>query len=399
MQYSSKETLELNTKEIKILYHNPVYMGYLALMTCLLVVLHIVYKRLATLQKNGNPIKHSAVILPCVYSFWSALVGTQSVTQAKVLAELLAVHTSGNENIFREWFLYVTIVIWIATVWIWLTRLSNALKNFDPLFIIPLLQCSFILFAIISGGIFFQEFNSFDLDQWVGFCFGVIIMFSGLVLLTPKPVVVEDEDLHRELLNLLLKQGGSSTNLSVERSPGPTPNVSLSEHNNDGMDEDHAQASHDEDNPKVIDNDGSWSPRLEDVAKRLALDFVTKVPNLLACNGDSVRIFSEAMISNSNDEAKRIRRRTLLCTLLTLIKTNPLSEDGYSDEIMSLLAELDIKVTQITPRPDCDVAHRLCMTQEKLHSRILMEIEQSNTPNGASPPMPSQNLEDQFSKT
>ena len=365
-------------------------MVYLALMSCLLVVLHIVYKRLATLEKNGSPIKHSAVILPCVYSFWSALVGTQSVTQAKVLAELLAVHTSGNENIFREWFLYVTIVIWIATVWIWLTRLSNALSSFDPLFIIPLLQCSFILFAIISGGIFFQEFNSFDFYQWVGFCFGIFIMFGGLILLTPKPVVVEDEDLHRELLNLLLKQGGSSTNLSIERSPGPTPNVSLTEHNNDGMIEDHAQTSHDED-------DGSWSPRLEDVAKKLALDFVTKVPNLLQGNGDSVRIFSEAMISNSNDEAKRIRRRTLLCTLLTLIKTNPLSEDGYNDEIMSLLAELDINVTQITPRPDCDVAHRLCMTQEKLHSRILLEIEQSNTPNGPSPPMPSQNLEHQFS--
>lgn len=225
-------------------------------------------------------------------------------------------------------------------------------------------------------------------------------MFSGLVLLTPKPVVVEDEDLHRELLNLLLKQGGSSTNLSIERSPGPTPNVSLSEHNsNDDLIEHHAETSHDGDDSKLIDDGGSWSPRLEDVAKKLALDFVTKVPNLLQGNGDSVRIFSEAMISNSNDEAKRIRRRTLLCTLLTLIKTNPLSEDGYNDEIMSLLAELDIKVTQITPRPDCDVAHRLCMTQEKLHSRILLEIEQSNTPNGASPPMPSQNLEDKFSNT
>ena len=391
---------------MKALYMNPAYLAYLALMTCLLVVLHLIYKRLATMQKKGSPIKHSTVIMPCVYSWWSALVGTQSVVQAKILAELLAVHTSGNENIFREWFTYVTIVIWMMTVVIWLHRLSDALKNFDPLFIIPLLQCSFILFAIISGGIFFQEFNSFDVYQWGGFCFGIIIMFSGLVLLTPKPVVVEDEALHRELLNLLLKQGGSSSNLSTERSPR-SPNVSLCDvslgEQSDHAIEDHVQTSHDED--KSTDNATSWTPRLENVAK-LALDLVTRVPNVLHGNGDSTRIFSEAMVSASIGEAERIRRRTTLCTLLTLIKTNPLAEDGYSDEIMSLLDELKIEVgTQITPRPNCDVAHRLCMTQEKLQSRILLEIEQSNTPigdeysNGVSPPMPSQNLEHQFSNT
>lgn len=396
MQYSSKETLELTTSEIKILYRNPAYLAYLTLTTCLLLVLHIIYQRLITMQKNGNPIKHSAVILPSVYSFWSALVGTQSVVQAKILAELLAVHTSGNENIFKEWFTYVTLVVWIATVVIWLHRLSGALKNFDPLFIIPLLQCSFIFFAIVSGGIFFEEFNNFDAYQWGGFSFGVIIMFSGLVLLTPKPVVVDDEDLHRELLNLLLKQGGSTANLNTERSPR-SPNVSLSEHNNDGTIEDNVQTTQNEDDSKLTDK-GSCTPRLENVTS-FALDLVTKFPNILQGNGDSTRIYSEAMISASIGEAERIRRRTLLCTLLTLIKCNPLSEDGYSDEIKSLLAELEIEITQITPRPDCDVAHSLCMTQEKLHSRILLEIEQSNTPNGASPPMPSQNLEHQFNNT
>ena len=365
-------------------------------MACLLVVLHVIYQRLATMQKNGSPVKQSTVILPIVYSFWSALVGTQSVVQAKILAELLAVQTSGNENIFRQWFTYVTLVAWIMTVVIWLHRLSGALKNFDPLFIIPLLQCSFIFFAIVSGGIFFQEFNNFDAYQWGGFSFGVIIMFSGLVLLTPKPpVAVNDEDLHRELLNLLLKQGGSSVNLSTERSPRspiPTPNTSLSEVNNDDTVGDNIQTTQN-------DEGASLTPRLEKNVTTFALDLLTKLPNIFHGNGDSTRIYSEAMVSASIGEAQRIKRRTLLCTLLTLIKCNPLSEDGYSDEIMNLLAELDIEITQITPRPDCDVAHRLCMTQEKLHSRILMEIEQSNTPNGASPPMPSQNLENQFNNT
>ena len=48
-------------------------------------------------------------------------------------------------------------------------------------------QCNFIFFAIVSGGIFFGEFNDFDATQWVGFSCGVAVMFAGLGLLTPTP--------------------------------------------------------------------------------------------------------------------------------------------------------------------------------------------------------------------
>ena len=55
------------------------------------------------------------------------------------------------------WFFWATLLLWFFTVGIWLHRLNDALSKFDPLFIIPLLQCNFVLFAIISGGIFFKE--------------------------------------------------------------------------------------------------------------------------------------------------------------------------------------------------------------------------------------------------
>ena len=100
---------------------------------------------------------------------------------------------SKKENIFQSWFTYFTIIYWIANVVVWLSRLNRALSIFNPLFIIPMLQCSFIFFAILSGGIFFKEFNSFSSKQWVGFWFGIIVMFSGLVLLTPRHRRVEEE--------------------------------------------------------------------------------------------------------------------------------------------------------------------------------------------------------------
>ena len=117
VNFASKETLELSISEIKDLYRSTAYLVYLVLMVIALVLLHVFYRELATMQKNA-PVKHSGwkgrlevwmartrdTIMPIIYSVWSALFGTQSVVQAKVLAEMLAAHTSGKENVFKSWF-------------------------------------------------------------------------------------------------------------------------------------------------------------------------------------------------------------------------------------------------------------------------------------------------------
>ena len=115
VQFSSKETLDLNTEDIKNLYKNPAYICYLFLMAIMLVVLHLTYEKLERLKQKDKAIRRSDIIMPCIYSVWSALFGTQSVVQAKILAELLAVHSSGEENIFASWLTYFTIVLWIMT--------------------------------------------------------------------------------------------------------------------------------------------------------------------------------------------------------------------------------------------------------------------------------------------
>ena len=117
----------------------------------------------------------------------------------------------------------------------WLKRLNDALKMFNPLFIIPLLQCNFIFFAVVSGGIFFQEFSTFDLRQWMGFWFGIIVMFSGLVLLTPKPKSTKDDELHRALVNLLLESRSVSNMERTPRSTLPTPCHSPDQNNGDAI--------------------------------------------------------------------------------------------------------------------------------------------------------------------
>ena len=69
-------------------------------------------------------------------------------------------------NVLTEPFLYMTLFLLAACGGIWLNRSVAALGLYDPNFIIPLLQSSYIVFATISGGVFFQEFNAMSSEPW-----------------------------------------------------------------------------------------------------------------------------------------------------------------------------------------------------------------------------------------
>lgn len=391
VQFSSKETLDLDTEDIKKLYGNPAYQIYLVIMALMLVALHLAYRKLEEKNKIERTIKKSDVIMPCIYSVWSALVGTQSVVQAKVLAELLAVHSNGKENIFKSWFTYTTIVLWIMTVLVWLKRLNDALEIFNPLFIIPLLQVSFIFFAIVSGGIFFREFNQFDANQWVGFWFGIIVMFGGLVLLTPQPISTEDDQLHRDLVNLILEQRGSGAaqNSSEEctLSPGAedidvTPRTRTSSID-DTKSKDKFQF---EPNTSTTENEKSpfRSPRFSKESMNMAkvAHEVTNDISLLLQGAPTTRVLSHAMVEVTDAADARKRRRQSLEMLLEKIRDSPISSNGWKSDIVKSLHDLNLTdfVSVSPPGPDKDIKTHLAMTQEKLRSVVELEIQQSITP-------------------
>ena len=88
-------------------------------------------------------------------------------------------------------FFFATLFGWLALMSVWMTRLNESLVLFDPIGYIPLVQSNFIIWSIIGGGIFFQDFNGmrvFPADSkpgWCGFAMGVFIIFSGIYLLSP----------------------------------------------------------------------------------------------------------------------------------------------------------------------------------------------------------------------
>jgi len=158
---------------------------------------------------------HVENLMAVIYAVFSALFGTLSVVFAKLLAKLVELHFCGA-NVFGHWYTYVTLLSWLVLMSFWLYRLNAALGLYNPIFIIPLLQSNFIFFAIISGGVYFQEFNYMKETNWVGFVLGIISMFAGIFLLVPETPEVSEKDIkwHRQRSSNLIEVGISKDNMA-----------------------------------------------------------------------------------------------------------------------------------------------------------------------------------------
>ena len=174
--------------------NSELYLSYLALSVVSALFLHCVHKRYDKAFHRGTPLPGHRYVAPASYAAFSAIFGAQSVVQAKCLAILILYYVDRSEpgglqgfgNMFLNYWTYITLLAWVFFVAVWLYRMNEALGLYDPIFIIPLLQAGFIIFAIISGGIYFGEFSRFQPGHWLFFCFGIFFVCIGLPLLSPK---------------------------------------------------------------------------------------------------------------------------------------------------------------------------------------------------------------------
>jgi len=174
-----------SVQDMKDLWKNPAWIAYVCFIVALGAALQSTYARYQKAHLAGVPFKNSDNVMAILYSTYSALFGSSSVVFAKLMAEFLILLGQGKK-VADSWFFYVVILCWLVLMLYWLKRLNDALALYDPLFIIPLLQMNFILFAIVSGGIYFKEFNEFGTLNWLGFIAGVCLLFLGIYLLSPN---------------------------------------------------------------------------------------------------------------------------------------------------------------------------------------------------------------------
>eukprot|EP00814_Leptocylindrus_danicus_P016847 CAMPEP_0116027404 /NCGR_PEP_ID=MMETSP0321-20121206/14621_1 /TAXON_ID=163516 /ORGANISM="Leptocylindrus danicus var. danicus, Strain B650" /LENGTH=365 /DNA_ID=CAMNT_0003500777 /DNA_START=156 /DNA_END=1253 /DNA_ORIENTATION=+ len=145
--------------------------------------------------ERGELVMHAHLILPTTFAAYSAILGSHSVLFAKCLSILLRSTYTGNEGeedggqIFEHtWFTQAIFVGWLVTITFWLRQMNSALIKFDGLFVIPVLQVMWTFSSIISGGVFFKEFQALETSQTTGFAIGMCIVFSGVYLLSPSVV-------------------------------------------------------------------------------------------------------------------------------------------------------------------------------------------------------------------
>ena len=217
--------------QLRSFWKSPTWVVYLIVAWALSLGLQVFWHMQMRKVKEGGTASGPPALMPIFYAVSSALIGTQSVVQAKCFSELVELWLSGetlvsithrrrcrhhhhglsitrypttacsqrdaappqrsmSPQIWVEWFTYAVLTYFLVTVGFWLYRLNAALGKYDPLFIIPLLQASYIVLATLAGGIYFQEFQTLEWWQLLLF-FGCIgIMFGGLALLIP-PITAE----------------------------------------------------------------------------------------------------------------------------------------------------------------------------------------------------------------
>ena len=106
---------------------------------------------------------------------------------SKVISELVKTTILGKEQVSKPLF-WIFIFCWIICTAFQISYMNKSLKHFPALFIVPTLQVMFTCIAILSGGIYFQEFVFFDTTQQILFPVGVVLSLCGVVILSTKEV-------------------------------------------------------------------------------------------------------------------------------------------------------------------------------------------------------------------
>ena len=126
--YAPTDEEEWGIAEITHSFTKPAYVAFLILMCGLAFVLFFVTKKLREDNlADPDTINWKNTLEPVTYAAFSAIFGTQAVVQAKCLALLLKVGGAA----FQHYLIYLMLVGWLVFVFVWLTRMNDALGKYE----------------------------------------------------------------------------------------------------------------------------------------------------------------------------------------------------------------------------------------------------------------------------
>lgn len=112
-----------------------------------------------------------------------ALLGSLTVISAKAVSSMISLSFSGYNQLLHPVF-YVMVVIMVVSIVGQVRYLNQAMAVFDATVVMPTNFVFFTVSAILSGIIFYGEFNGLSVLQVFMFCFGAVVSFIGVYFIT-----------------------------------------------------------------------------------------------------------------------------------------------------------------------------------------------------------------------
>lgn len=137
------------------------------------------------LQRPPAAYQPYARLHPVFYGTLAALVGAQTVVFAKSVTEIVKTTIRG-ENQFVYWMTYLLIAGTGVSIVGQQHYMARGLQMFDSLLVVPVFSAIFMAATIVSGGIYFKEFEGFTAQQAMGFPCGVLLTLAGVYVLSGR---------------------------------------------------------------------------------------------------------------------------------------------------------------------------------------------------------------------
>jgi hypothetical protein len=110
----------------------------------------------------------------------------------KSVSEIVAQTVAGNNQFNNpvSYFMFAGICFMAIFQ---LRFITQMLRTFEAVLIVPLYQCSFTIFLIVFGLIFFEEFDAMTASDIGGFCGATFVCCIGIAILSARPVPTDEE--------------------------------------------------------------------------------------------------------------------------------------------------------------------------------------------------------------
>eukprot|EP00184_Porphyridium_aerugineum_P006924 CAMPEP_0184694544 /NCGR_PEP_ID=MMETSP0313-20130426/2454_1 /TAXON_ID=2792 /ORGANISM="Porphyridium aerugineum, Strain SAG 1380-2" /LENGTH=457 /DNA_ID=CAMNT_0027152841 /DNA_START=332 /DNA_END=1705 /DNA_ORIENTATION=+ len=230
--FGTHETKNFGPVELAALYGRTPYVCYVMLTSTLSCLAWVWYERIKKRMKNARDEKgqeHFSMATPtaatqasrdtnmlaALFAFRAGIWGSYSVSLAKSLSMLLVqlFHPiPGHPNPLTNPVTYSIIIAFVASAAYRIIRLNQALRNFEPsIYVITMLNISWILFASLGGGLYFDEFAKWRVyPEGVAYGLGFLTIICGVVMLCPRettPAVSSAEAIYDILEELEPEEG------------------------------------------------------------------------------------------------------------------------------------------------------------------------------------------------